>query len=287
MQVTTPISPGSSGGPLFNMAGEVVGITTLYLEGGENLNFAIPINDAKHLVLAKSSTLRALPNEPEPVKVQRHDGDAPSDRDYYQQLYDAGGFSQEAISTAPDGSKTSHGRVQVEDYACFSDNAFSGTFFTFTADAYDENYSKAWDIMAKNPSSDELSKQYSLQQAIQQEAPYVHFFRSLDWISPKVQEFFRRGGRHLEQAVYEKGVKVNTLNYEWDGNLWFVPISPTDPNAYGRKSEVIHLSIEPNTLRYSASTTVTITVGQGDTAATDRNRQGPWTGVCEKIPNPK
>ena len=44
LQVTTPISPGSSGGPLFNMTGEVVGITTLYLEGGENLNFAIPIS---------------------------------------------------------------------------------------------------------------------------------------------------------------------------------------------------------------------------------------------------
>ena len=39
LQVTTPISPGSSGGPLFNMAGEVVGITTMYLKGGENLNF--------------------------------------------------------------------------------------------------------------------------------------------------------------------------------------------------------------------------------------------------------
>ena len=73
LQVTTPISPGSSGGPLFNMAGEVVGITTLYLEGGENLNFAIPINDAKRLLLAKSSKIQALPNETEPVKAQTSD----------------------------------------------------------------------------------------------------------------------------------------------------------------------------------------------------------------------
>ena len=51
VQVTAPISPGSSGGPLFSMTGEVVGITTLYLKGGENLNFAIPINDAKRLLL--------------------------------------------------------------------------------------------------------------------------------------------------------------------------------------------------------------------------------------------
>jgi hypothetical protein len=78
LQVTTPISPGSSGGPLFNRAGEVVGITTLYLKGGENLNFAIPINDAKGLLLAKSSKIQALPNETEPVKAQTHDGNAPS-----------------------------------------------------------------------------------------------------------------------------------------------------------------------------------------------------------------
>ena len=78
LQVTTPISPGSSGGPLFNMAGEVVGITTLYLKGGENLNFAIPINDAKGLLLAKSSKIQALPNETDPVKAQTPGGNAPS-----------------------------------------------------------------------------------------------------------------------------------------------------------------------------------------------------------------
>jgi trypsin-like peptidase len=65
LQVTTPISHGSSGGPLFNMAGEVVGITTLYIKGGENLNFAIPINDAKRLLSAASSDVHHFPNEAE------------------------------------------------------------------------------------------------------------------------------------------------------------------------------------------------------------------------------
>lgn len=63
LQVTTPISPGSSGGPLFNMDGHVVGITTMYLKGGENLNFAIPINDAKGLLAAKVSRVQAFPIE--------------------------------------------------------------------------------------------------------------------------------------------------------------------------------------------------------------------------------
>jgi serine protease Do len=61
LQITAPISPGSSGGPLFNMAGKVVGITTSHLRNGENLNFAIPINDVKPMLAARFSKTRALP----------------------------------------------------------------------------------------------------------------------------------------------------------------------------------------------------------------------------------
>jgi hypothetical protein len=63
LQVTVPFTHGSSGGPLFNMMGEVIGITTLVYEGAGNLNFAIPVNDAKLLLHEQSATLRDLPNE--------------------------------------------------------------------------------------------------------------------------------------------------------------------------------------------------------------------------------
>ena len=42
IQTTAPISPGSSGGGLFDAQGRLVGITTMYLDGGQNLNFAVP-----------------------------------------------------------------------------------------------------------------------------------------------------------------------------------------------------------------------------------------------------
>lgn len=43
IQTTVAISPGSSGGGLFNAEGELVGITTFYLKEGQSLNFALPV----------------------------------------------------------------------------------------------------------------------------------------------------------------------------------------------------------------------------------------------------
>lgn len=47
IQISVPISHGSSGGALINTAGEVIGITTAFLASGQNLNFAVPINFIK------------------------------------------------------------------------------------------------------------------------------------------------------------------------------------------------------------------------------------------------
>mgnify|MGYP001587412935 CR=1 FL=1 len=56
IQISAPISPGSSGGPVFNEAGEVIGAATFVLEGAQNLNFAMPINLIKDKVNNKNIT---------------------------------------------------------------------------------------------------------------------------------------------------------------------------------------------------------------------------------------
>jgi serine protease Do len=50
LQISAPISQGSSGGPLFNQQGEVVGVTTAIITGGQNINLAIPTNYLKPIV---------------------------------------------------------------------------------------------------------------------------------------------------------------------------------------------------------------------------------------------
>jgi len=50
LQISAAISPGSSGGPLFNQYGEVVGVTTAIITAGQNFNLAVPGNYLKPLV---------------------------------------------------------------------------------------------------------------------------------------------------------------------------------------------------------------------------------------------
>ena len=42
IQTTAPISPGSSGGGLFNDKAQLIGIVTFQHKSGQNLNFALP-----------------------------------------------------------------------------------------------------------------------------------------------------------------------------------------------------------------------------------------------------
>ncbi|MCL5287356.1 MAG: S1C family serine protease [Acidobacteria bacterium] len=50
LQITAPISPGSSGGPVLNAAGEMVGVATFQVEKGQNLNFAVAADHIRPLV---------------------------------------------------------------------------------------------------------------------------------------------------------------------------------------------------------------------------------------------
>ncbi len=59
VQITAPISPGSSGGPVIDRFGQVIGIATLFNAEGQNLNFAVRVRKLRPL-LSNLSTVKAL-----------------------------------------------------------------------------------------------------------------------------------------------------------------------------------------------------------------------------------
>lgn len=62
-QITAPISPGNSGGPVVNSNSQLIGVATSYLTGGQNLNFAVPYSYVKEIIsISKFNNFVDFPN---------------------------------------------------------------------------------------------------------------------------------------------------------------------------------------------------------------------------------
>lgn len=78
LQISVPISQGSSGGPLFNQFGEVIGITTAIITAGQNLNLAVPANYLLPLLQAPITvSLEEFANATRDPEGGRGDGGSP------------------------------------------------------------------------------------------------------------------------------------------------------------------------------------------------------------------
>ena len=73
LQMTAPISPGSSGGPVLNSAGKVIGISVAVHRAldAQNLNFAIPSNYLKAL-LAKARPAKPLSQNSQSISAETY-----------------------------------------------------------------------------------------------------------------------------------------------------------------------------------------------------------------------
>lgn len=99
IQITNPISPGSSGGALVNEDGELIGITTFGVkdEHAQNLNFAIPINEVNDIeILPYNQAFRS-------AYMNFTDFNFNCTQDYHQKDYSlCVKYITEAINECPD-----------------------------------------------------------------------------------------------------------------------------------------------------------------------------------------
>jgi tetratricopeptide (TPR) repeat protein len=106
IQITAPISPGSSGSPVINVRGEVIGVATLYLEGGQNLNFAISsdriVNRWPDLLTTSSDIPSKPPSRPTQGQLTAEQLFAKGDSFYgRQRCQNALPYFRQAIETNP------------------------------------------------------------------------------------------------------------------------------------------------------------------------------------------
>ncbi|MDC0037582.1 S1C family serine protease [Alphaproteobacteria bacterium] len=78
LQISAPISPGNSGGPVVNENGDVVGVATFTMSEGQNINFAVPVKYLKELLENKISqvSLSSL------VKIKSASSKSQSSKDF-------------------------------------------------------------------------------------------------------------------------------------------------------------------------------------------------------------
>src|SRR4030095_3330011 len=61
IQITAPISHGNSGSPVFNMKGQVIGVVTVKVTNGQNINLAIDATRVSHLSPGLLRTIATIP----------------------------------------------------------------------------------------------------------------------------------------------------------------------------------------------------------------------------------
>lgn len=138
LQTTAPISQGNSGGPLVDKQGKVVGINTLYLADGQNLNFAVAISEINSVSVDNPITFGTLKNQ-EVEWIMNQDFFYYADEDSYVLVF---GFGDEnKVPMASSGTVdinilNNDGAVVYDKTVAFTESNFE----TWTYNEIEERY---------------------------------------------------------------------------------------------------------------------------------------------------
>ena len=129
IQITAPISHGNSGGPLINAYGEVIGINSMFYSEGQNLNFAININETDRVDLSSPisiSQFAALDTASETTDYEQQYTIVYNEGDEGMEVYDICDFIELEDNGSAEGANRltdscfMAGYLDTEDFDMFS-----------------------------------------------------------------------------------------------------------------------------------------------------------------------
>ena len=132
IQISAPISPGSSGGAIVNEKAELVGISSAMITTGQNLNFAVPINDVMAAAPGKDAKRGTPETYLKGVALARYQYDkgyrAFMAHDYYLAITcykkaDAAGFKSRTPELYYDEATAYHCTGQDDSAICYLEKA--------------------------------------------------------------------------------------------------------------------------------------------------------------------
>jgi len=136
IQITAPISEGSSGSPVFNLKGQVIGIATMGFKRGQNLNFALSYKEIVNLNKNLNKNISDLGKNVletityEKAKAEYIEGNLPSALILLKEELNINGTNHLALNLK--------GRIEtdLEDY----ESAIESLFYAVSLDSTSKDY---------------------------------------------------------------------------------------------------------------------------------------------------
>ena len=207
LQITAAVSPGSSGSPVFNTKGEVIGVATFLLKGGQSLTFAVPVSLVEGLVKY-------------PRKISKAEGSAHSN-----------------TSTTIDGRKPDTTQLETSIPSDW-------TFFTMGADNDAALFYSPASVHRSGNKVDLMVKWTHLQK---QGPTYSNSQKIIKLAQGKYNDTLSYGiGSFTFDCVSRIGTETKEIYYNSQGNIIFtyVPAQPvsryfTPDTIYGNLMEIV------------------------------------------------
>lgn len=130
LQITSPISHGSSGGPILNGQGEVVGVAVGMLQDGQNLNFAVPVEYVRAIMVPMAEKPSSSADAAEALaqlkelntRWSKLEYSAEASSEYQQDIVQMAGMMKKITGSSTSESALAQVACLGPDYADLSDD---------------------------------------------------------------------------------------------------------------------------------------------------------------------